>query len=146
MLPVHSRKSLCRQTSGECFSKDSDAVSSGSKVFENFRILHSSQRPREGARPEVHGHSGSRAHIAVTRNVCAELVFTLQVAIGGNLSCRVFAIAWNARIATSCISSPSARFATGLISCQRSVALRGNMRCIALAGEEARLMCGDRAT
>jgi hypothetical protein len=60
-----------------------------------------------------------------------------------NLSCRVFAIAWNARIATFCISCPLAHIAMGLTSCQRCVALRESMRCIALAGEEARLGCGD---
>ncbi len=63
--------------------KDSGMVSSGSKGFRNFRILHSSQRQREGARPEVTRDILGHARIAVTQNIRAELVFTLQAAIGG---------------------------------------------------------------
>jgi integrase len=52
------------------FCRDSDSADSGNRrYFRNFRILHSSQRLREGARPEVVRDNMGHANIDVTQNV-----------------------------------------------------------------------------
>jgi hypothetical protein len=69
------------------FCKDSDSADSGNRrYFRNFCVLHSSQRLREGARPEVGRYNIGHANIAVTQNVYAELVG--RTSGWGHPSCR----------------------------------------------------------
>jgi integrase len=54
-----------------CCTDPDTAISSDRRYFRNFRILHSSQRLHEGARPEVVRDNMGHANIDVTQNVYA---------------------------------------------------------------------------
>src|SRR5260370_20307629 len=70
MSHARFRKSLCpRMLANSCCRDSAPADSSDRRYFRNFRILHSSQRLREGARPEVVWDNMSHANIDVTQNV-----------------------------------------------------------------------------